>query len=225
MTHDDHLWLQKPYSMYHVDKYNRLRGQTTSLPGTAGACSISIFKTWLESLSKDIGRWEPIAEGDPSILISAQSWSKLSSPEIYYYLLQVYYRTYEPWFPLTVKENPVKVCSSAFRGNECNKDFFRERITKMQETVDAFFSNLCDPRSLPSCLNFNLSLWCLWRQCNFPLPKCNFQMKSWNILFQFPRRRRSLIQMSIYKWFRRWRAAPAGQEQFQFQSAGQHHWH
>ena len=50
-------------------------------------------------------------------------------------------------------------------------------------------------------------------------------MKSWNILFQFPRRRRSLIQMSIYKWFRRWRAAPAGQEQFQFQSAGQHHWH
>ena len=139
--------------------------------------------------------------------------------------LQVYYRTYEPWFPLTVKENPVKVCSGALRGNECNRDFFSERKTKMQETVAAFFNNLCDPWSLPSCLNFNLSLWCLWRQCNFPLPKCNFQMKSWNILFQFPRRRRSLIQMSIYKWFRRWRAAPAGQEQFQFQSAGQHHWH
>ena len=118
MTQDDHLWLQNPYSIYHVDKYNQLRGQTTSLPGTAGACSISIFKTWPESLSKDIGRWEPIAEGDPSTLISSQSWSKLSSPEIYYYLLQVYYRTYEPWFPLTVKENPVKVCSSAFRGNE-----------------------------------------------------------------------------------------------------------
>ena len=181
---------------------------------------------------KDIGRWGPIAEGDPTILIIIslyniyhdQSYPILKSI-IYYYFFQVYYRTYKPWFPLKVKENPVKVWSSALRGNECNKDFFRERITKMQETVAAFFSNLCDPRSLPSCLNFNLSLWCLWRQCNFPLPKCNFQMKSWNILFQFPRRRRSLIQMSIYKWFRRWRAARAGQEQFQFQSAGQHHWH
>ena len=44
------------------------------------------------------------------------------------------------------------------RGNECNKDFSREGKMKMQETVAAFFGNLCDPRSLPSCLNFNLSL-------------------------------------------------------------------